>query len=295
MKKRRWTAGDIDDQTGRVAIVTGGNSGIGFETVKALAERGAHVVIGSRSLDRARAALDRLGSAAGTTSVLQLDLADLDSVRRFTAEFLERHHRLDLLINNAGVMNPPGRQETKDGFELQIGTNHLGHFALYLGLAETIEATQGSRVVTVSSTAQNFGRFDLDDLHWTRRAYRGMQAYGASKIANMLFTLELKRRLEAAGSSTIATAAHPGWTATNLQATTLAFRMLNPIFAMQPWQGALPTLFAAVAREATNGGYYGPDGLGSMRGYPVPNEPAEVSRDADLARRFWTASEELVA
>ena len=223
-----------------------------------------------------------------------LDLASQASVHAFAERFKARFDRLDLLINNAGVMNPPGRQETEEGFELQMGTNHLGHFALTLLLLDRLRATEGSRVVTVSSSAQDFGKLDLDDLPWVERPYRSWPSYGASKIANMLFTLELQRRFEAAGATTIATAAHPGWTATKLQQTTPLARMLNPLLAMQPWQGALPTLYAAVADDVEPGGYYGPNGLAKMRGYPAPAEPTAVSRDTQLAAALWSASEELV-
>lgn len=296
MGKQRWTSKNIGDQSGRVAIVTGANSGIGFEAAKELAVAGATVVVASRSEARGNTAVEQILQAAPNASVelILLDLADLGSVERFSTAFSERHDRLDLLVNNAGVMMPPQRQETADGFELQFGTNHLGHFALTLRLLPLLVKTEGSRVVNVSSSAQNFAKFDLDDLQWTQRSFNRMGSYGASKAANMLFTLELQRRLKAAGASTISTACHPGWTGTNLQASTPMFRWLNPIFSMKPWQGALPTLYAAVSPDAVGGGYYGPDGLGTMRGYPAPNKPAKVSVDSDAARRLWEQSEQLV-
>ncbi|MEM7157103.1 MAG: oxidoreductase [Myxococcota bacterium] len=296
MGKQRWTSKNIEDQTGRVAIVTGANSGIGFEAAKELAVAGAEVIVASRSEERGRTAVEQIRQAApsATVELIVLDLADLGSVERFAATFTERYDRLDLLVNNAGVMMPPQRQETADGFELQFGTNHLGHFALTLRLLPVLAETEGSRVVNVSSSAQNFAKFDLDDLQWTQRSFNRMGSYGASKAANMLFTLELQRRLSEAGVSTISTACHPGWTGTNLQASTPMFRWLNPIFSMKPWQGALPTLYAAVAPQAVGGGYYGPDGLGTMRGYPAPNKPAKLSTDAAAAKRLWDQSEELV-
>ena len=296
MASKHWRSEDIANQIGRVAIVTGGNSGIGYETAKALAARGATVVVASRSELRGHQAVDNLRREVRDAGVelMVLDLASQASVREFAEAFTARYDRLDLLINNAGVMNPPTRQETEDGFELQFGTNHLGHFALTLRLLDLIIATEGSRVVNVSSSAQNIGELNLDDVQWTEREYHGMRAYSASKIANMLFTLELQRWFTEAGVSSMATAAHPGWTATNLQKTTLRFRILNPLVAMQPWQGALPTLYAAVADEAEPGRYYGPHGLGTLRGYPVLNKPADQSLDADLAARLWTLSEELV-
>ena len=296
MHKKRWTAADIGDQTGRVAIVTGANSGIGFEAAKALALNGAMVVVACRSQTRGDQAVASILEAAPGAAIelMLLDLANLGSVREFVAAFLDRFDRLDLLINNAGVMMPPERQETADGFELQLGVNHLGHFALTVALLELLAATEGSRVVNVSSSAQNWGRFDLDDLQWRKRPFHRMGSYGASKVANMLFTLELQRRFEEAGASTLATACHPGWTATNLQKTSPLFRWLNPLFGMEPAQGALPTLYAAVSPDAAGGGYYGPDGLGNMRGYPAPDKPAAASVDTEAAKRLWQQSEQLV-
>jgi NAD(P)-dependent dehydrogenase (short-subunit alcohol dehydrogenase family) len=296
MTRRRWTSEKIPDQTGRVAIVTGANSGIGFETAKALAGKGATVVVASRSGEKGNRAVDDIRSKTPEAKIefMQLDLANLTSVRGFAQAFKARHDRLDLLINNAGVMMPQMREETEDGFELQFGTNHLGHFALTLLLIDRLIATEDSRVVNVASSAQNFGGLDLNDPQWTTRPYQRMPSYAASKIANMLFTLELQRRLDEAGVHTFATSAHPGWTATNLQRSTPTFRFFNPILAMKPWQGALPTLYAAVAEEAEPGGYYGPDGFANWRGYPAPNEPAEASADAEMAKRLWELSEELV-
>lgn len=296
MTRKRWTSEQIEDQTGRVAIVTGANSGIGYETAKALAAKGATVIVAARSHARGTEAVEEIRREVPGAKVTfeALDLASQKSVRAIAERFEAQSDRLDLLINNAGVMMPPTREETEDGFELQFGTNHVGHFALTLLLMESLVSTEGSRVVNVSSSAQNVGDLDLDDLQWTKRPYRRMPSYGASKIANMLFSLELQRRFDEAGVATIATSAHPGWTATNLQRTSPLFRALNPLFAMKPWQGALPTLYAAVAETAQPGGYYGPDGLGNMRGYPVPNRPAPASGDPESAKRLWKLSEELV-
>ena len=296
MTTKHWTSEQIEDQAGRVAIVTGANSGIGYESAKTLAARGATVIIASRNEQRGSKAMEDLRRevAGATVELMLLDLASQASVRAFAEAFKARFDRLDLLINNAGVMMPPMRQETEDGFEIQFGTNHLGHFALTLLLIDRLCATEESRVVNISSSAQNSGKLDLDDLQWPTRPFRRMASYGASKIANMLFTLELQRRFGEAGVFTIATSAHPGWTATNLQRASLLFRMLNPIFGMRPWQGALPSLYAAVAEGAEPGGYYGPHGLGNLRGYPVPNKPATVSSDGELAARLWALSERLV-
>ena len=296
MTRKHWTSEHIGDQTGRVAIVTGANSGIGYETAKALAAKGATVIVASRNEQRGSKAVEDLRRelAGAAVEFMLLDLASQASVPTFAEAFKARFDRLDLLINNAGVMMPPTRQETEDGFEIQFGTNHLGHFTLTLMLLDRLTATAGSRVVNVSSSAQNVGKLDLDDLQWTKRPFQRMASYGGSKIANMLFTLELQRRFREADVSTIATSAHPGWTATNLQQTSPLFRLLNPLFGMKPWQGALPTLYAAVAAEAAPGGYYGPHRLGNTRGYPVPNAPAKESRDAQLGARLWTLSEGLV-
>ncbi len=296
MGKQRWTSENIEDQTGRVAIVTGANSGIGFEAAKALAHKGATVIVASRSSERGAKAVAEIQRAApeATVELILLDLASLASVDAFVEAFTSNHDRLDLLLNNAGVMMPAKREETADGFELQFGTNHLGHFALTLKLLPLLVATEGSRVVNVSSSAQNFGALDLNDPQWTDRSFHRMRSYGASKIANMLFTLELQRRLTEAGSTTLVAACHPGWTGTNLQKNSPLFRWLNPLLSMKPWQGALPTLFAAVSPDVVAGGYYGPDGLGTMRGYPAPNKPAAASTDAEAARRLWELSETLV-
>ena len=296
MARQRWTSKDIPDQTARVAIVTGGNSGIGFEAAKVLAEKGATVVVASRNELRGAAAVQSIQASAQDAKVqlMLLDLADLSSVKRFSEQFQQDFGRLDLLINNAGVMMPKTREQTKDGFELQFGTNHLGHFALTLQLIPLLAATESSRVVNVSSSAQNFGKLDLDDLNWETRKFDRMGSYGASKITNMLFTLELQRRLRAAGASCLTTACHPGWTATNLQQTSPVLRALNPLFGMKPWQGALPTLFAALAPQAEAGKYYGPDGPGGIRGYPTENEPATACVDARAAKKLWELSEAFV-
>jgi len=292
----KWTAKQIPDQTGRIALITGANSGIGYEAAKALAERGATVVLATRNVARGRAAIQQIQREAPSAQLewAALDLGDLASVRACADDIRRRFPRLDLLINNAGVMMPPRREQTRDGHELQFGTNHLGHFALTTALLERLEHTAGSRVVNVSSSAQNFGRFELDDLDWTRRRFRRMASYGASKIANMLFTLELQRRLAERGAPTISNACHPGWTATNLQRSSPLARLLNPLFAMRPWQGALPTLYAATSPDAIGGCYYGPDGLGTLRGYPTINKPAKASLDEAAARQLWTRSEEMV-
>ncbi len=294
MGKKNWTSEQIGDQSGRVAIVTGANSGIGYEAAKVLVHKGATVVLACRGMskgDEAARAIRGEGPS-GEIEVAELDLADLSSVKTFVEQFEKRYDRLDLLVNNAGVMMPPA-SKTADGFELQLGTNHLGHFALTGRLLKLLTGTPGSRIVTVSSMAHRFGTMDFDDLQWEQRSYNRQASYGQSKLANLLFTYELQRKLEAAGVETIAVAAHPGWTATNLQRTAAVFRMLNPILAMKPWQGALPTLRAATGEGVHGGEYYGPKGWMEARGYPEAVGSTDEARDEAVASRLWGISEEL--
>ena len=289
-----WTFDDIPDQTGRTAIVTGANTGLGLETARMLALKGATVVLACRNLDKGKAALARIQSEQpkGIASLAALDLSDLDSVAAFAADFSATHERLDLLINNAGVMVPP-LSRTKQGFELQFGTNHLGHFALAGRLMPLILRTPDARVVVVASTAQRAGKIDFNDLNWERRPYRPWAAYGQSKLANMMFALELQRRLAASSSQVRATAAHPGWTATDLQRTTGFVRLLNPIFAMKPAGGAMPTLRAATDPAAQGGTYWGPRGLLEISGPPVPARIPGPAQDEAVAARLWQVSEAL--
>lgn len=289
-----WSLDDVPDQSGRVAVVTGANSGIGFETARMLALKGARVVLACRHPDRGAAALGQIQaetSPARATLAL-LDLSDLDSVTTFAAAFAARYERLDLLVDNAGVMVPPlGR--TRQGFELQLGINHLGHFALTGRLLPLLARTPGARIVVVSSVAQHVGRIDLDDLNWQRRRYRAAAAYAQSKLANMMFALELQRRLTASGSSLRATAAHPGWTATELQRTAAIGRRLNRFFAMKPADGALPTLRAATDADAAGGSYWGPSRFFGLNGPPAPARVSRRARDEAVAEKLWEASEKL--
>ena len=290
-----WIANNIPDQGGKVAIVTGANSGIGYETARVLAQKGATVVMACRSLSKAETAADQIRQTnpSGTVAVMELDLGDLESVQRFAAAFLAQYNRLDLLINNAGIMMPP-YGKTAQGFETQIGVNHLGHFALTGLLLDALLQTPQSRVVTVSSGAHRFGQIDFDDLHWERRDYKPNPAYGQSKLANLLFTYELQRKLTAAGKDTIAVAAHPGWTETNLQQHSSAFSFLNPFFAQPQPMGALPTLMAAIAPNVQGGDYFGPDGFWEMRGYPKKVQSNDRSHDEAVAAQLWQVSEALV-
>ena len=295
----KWTAADMPDLSGRTAIVTGANSGLGLSTARELAAHGARVIMACRNEEKARGAaasiLERVPGAR--VSVERLDLSSLDSVRAFAERMRsELEPGLDLLINNAGVMAPP-RRETADGFELQFGTNHLGHFALTGLLLGTMEGRSDARVVTLSSGAHRIGKITLDDLQ-RERSYFRWTAYGQSKLANLMFALELDRRLREAGSPILSVAAHPGYAATNLQwaAAPLLDRgvmlALN-VFAQSADMGALPTLYAATAPDLAGGTFVGPDGIGEQRGHPRIVSPNAAALDADTAARLWERSEEL--
>lgn len=289
-----WTFDDLPDQTGRTALVTGANTGIGLETARMLARKGAAVVLACRNVGKGAAAVARIVEERprGSASAQALDLSDLDSVAAFTRAFAATHDRLDLLINNAGVMVPPlGR--TRQGFELQFGTNHLGHFALTAQLLPLLERTPGSRVVVVSSGAHKLGRIDFADLGWEKRKYSPWAAYCQSKLANSMFALELSRRLAALGSEVRVTAAHPGWTATDLQRTAAVARFFGALFAMKPADGALPTLRAATDPSAANGSYYGPARFFELNGPPVPARIAARAQDRAVAARLFDESERL--
>ncbi len=288
-----WTHDNIPSQTGRHAIVTGANTGIGYETARSLALQGADVVLACRSAQRGEDALQRLLAEvpSATASLELLDLSDLGSIEAFATRYRDAHDRLDLLILNAGVMVPP-ESKTAQGFELQFGVNHLGHFALTGHLLPLIRTTAEARVVVVSSVAARDGVMQFEDLNY-ERGYTARHAYAQSKLANQLFARELQRRLQAAGASTLVTAAHPGWTATDLQRTAWYFRVLNPFFAMKPPQGALPTLRAATDPGAQGGQYFGPDGWMEVRGYPVVVPMVKNAHDEAAAERLWNVSEEL--
>ncbi len=288
-----WTAENIPDLTGKVAVVTGANSGIGYEMARALAGKAATVILACRNKDKGEAAVRQIEREypPAKAELMPLDLADLAAVRRFAGEFTRRYDRLDILINNAGIMAPPFAK-TADGFEAQFGANHLGHFALTGLLLDRIVHAPRARVVTVSSGGHRFGQIDFDNLN-AEKGYDGQRAYAQSKLANLLFMYELQRRFEAAGVDAIAAAAHPGWTATNLQVHWRMVRMLNPLIAQQPKMGALPALYAATAPDVQGGDYYGPGGWQELRGYPTKVQSSDRSHDAAVAARLWTISEEL--
>ena len=288
-----WTTENIPSQKGKVAIVTGSSSGIGLEAARVLANKGAEVIIAVRNKEKGDKAVQKIKDQKSDVDVkvMLLDLADLKSVEKFAGKFNKKYSKLDLLINNAGVMMPP-YGKTKDGFELQFGTNHLGHFALTSHLFKLIKNTPKSRIINVSSGAHNWGSIDFSDLNWESRKYKSAKAYGASKIANLYFTYELQNRL-GAESNPLVVAAHPGWTATDLQRHSGIFSFLNNFFAMPIEQGTLPTLRAATDKNANSGNYFGPDGFREMRGYPVKVESNELSHDKEIAKKLWKVSEEL--
>ncbi|MGH2729755.1 MAG: oxidoreductase [Actinomycetota bacterium] len=287
----KWTARDIPDLTGRVAVVTGANSGLGWETSLQLARHGARVVLACRDETRGQEALGRIAAQVPDASLelALLDLSDLASVRKFADASLAERHRLDVLVNNAGIMALPERRTTADGFEMQFGVNHLGHFAL-TGLLLPVLLTSSARVVSVTSFAHRMGRISFDDLH-SERGYRKWWVYGHSKLANVLFTFELDRRARAAGTGLVAAVAHPGFAATHLQDDT-SFSPLR-VFAQSPAEGALPVLYAAVAPDVAGGQFFGPDRFFGLRGHPKRVKAAARARDLGTARRLWDASEDL--
>ena len=299
-----WTAADVPDLSGRTFVVTGANSGLGYEATRVFADNGARVVMACRSTERGDAAAEEIRDAvpAATLDVRECDLAALSSVASFAGDFLADYDDLHTLCNNAGVMAIP-RSETADGFEMQFGVNHLGHFALTGHLIDRIVATKGeTRVVTHSSGAHQGGDVDFEDLHH-EDSYGKWAAYSQSKLANLLFAYELQRRLDAAGiDETCSTACHPGYADTALQArgpeqegSTIklyAMRAANAVFAQSSEKGALPLIYAATDPEITGGEYVGPGGLLDMRGYPEPQRSTDKSYDEERADRLWAVSED---
>ncbi|MEH2059344.1 MAG: SDR family NAD(P)-dependent oxidoreductase [Nostoc sp.] len=294
MKNQKWNAENIPSQKGRVAIVTGSSSGIGYETARVLANKQASVIIAVRNLDKGNKALAKIlqQNKDADVKVMELDLANLASVKNFAENFQKNYLRLDLLINNAGVMIPP-YSKTTDGFELQFGTNHLGHFALTGQLLQLLIGTEGSRIVNLSSSAHIMGKIDFDDLNWEKRSYDKWKAYGDSKLASLYFTYELDRKLKDNGIDIIVTASHPGWTATELQRTWGFMEYLSSIFAQDITMGALPTLRAAIEADLKGAEFFGPNGFMTMRGYPIKAETNKLSKDKAIAKKLWVVSEKL--
>jgi NAD(P)-dependent dehydrogenase (short-subunit alcohol dehydrogenase family) len=303
-----WSEQDIPDLTGKVAVVTGASAGLGLECSRALAARGAHVVMATRDAAKTEAAADRIRDAVPDASLAhtELDLADLASVAKAAAELRDTTERIDILLCNAGLMATPERR-TDDGFELQFGVNHLGHAAFVAQTLPRVTATEGSRIVIVSSHMHTIGRIDFDDLMFERRRYDRWLAYGQSKLANLLYMRELQRRLAKASAPTIAVAAHPGYARTELQAkgtsmeggpvaflNLAAMQVGNRLLAQSPARGALPLLFAATAKDVEGGKYYGPRGFGGWRGPPGRSGRSREAHSDETAARLWEVTEQLV-
>ncbi len=294
MNKKKWTSDNIADQSGKIVIVTGSSSGIGFEAAKVLADKGAEVIIAVRNEKKGNNAVEKIVACNKKAKVkmMIIDLANLKSIHAFAENFKNNYNKLDLLINNAGVMIPP-YSKTTDGFELQFGTNHLGHFVLTSLLFDKLKCTKDSRIVNVASMAHKYGNINFNDLNWEKRKYKSWSAYGDSKIANLYFSYLLSSKIEKAEIEIKVTAAHPGWTATELQRHSGLFQFLNGFFAMKSFQGALPTLRAATDVDAQCGDYFGPNGFQEWRGFPVKVQSNRLSHDVKIAEKLWEVSEQL--
>lgn len=301
----KWTQNDMPDMTGKVVIITGANSGLGLASTKAIACKGAAVIMACRNLAKAeKAKAEVLAETTGAdVEIMELDNASLVSVKAFADAFKASYNRLDLLLNNAGVMAIP-RTETEDGFEMQIGVNHLGHFALTGHLIDLLTSTPGARVHNTSSSAAFQGRLNLEDLMGVKK-YGRWAAYGQSKLANAAFATELNHRLNSAGHQTIANASHPGFVITNLQSTSVAksnpsfiertmYKLSVPLLSQDINMGVLPQLYASTAPEAKGGVFYGPKTM-RMRGYPAEQKCNDALDDAALLKRFWEVSEQLTS
>lgn len=299
----KWGAADIPELTGQTIIVTGANSGLGFATTSALAAHGASVVMAVRDTQKGAQALSQIQARIphARVAVAALDLANLTAIQQFAAQFMTQHTQLDVLINNAGVMAIPQRA-TADGFEMQFGTNHLGHFALTGALLPLLARRPQARVVTLSSFVHRTGAIDFADLQGAQN-YRPWKAYSQAKLANLLFAFELQRRVNQAGIPLLSLAAHPGYAATNLQSVgpqmtgsaimRIGTQIGNALFAQSAANGALPTLFAATAPQVQGGAFYGPDSFGGLRGHPTVTKGAPQAYDLATAKRLWEVSEEL--
>lgn len=291
-----WTKNNMPDQSGKTVLITGANAGIGYETALAFYEKGANVVLACRSLDNALTAMAKMQSLGGTGTLeaAWLDLSSLLAIKQFSEAFLQKHSRLDILVNNAGVMIPPA-SKTADGYELQFGVNFLGHYALTGYLYPLLKATPGARVVTVSSMAYLHGAIDFDNLR-SEKSYDATREYSQSKLANILFSLELQRKVKAAGDGVLSLAAQPGANKTELvrhmsqEAYNAAVERVGEL--MEPWQGALPSLYAATYPNVAGGDFYSPDKDGGYRGYPAKFEVAPNGLDEAVAQKLWEYAEQ---
>ncbi len=300
-QKEKWTKADMPSLEGKIIIVTGGNSGLGYESVKAFAEKGAHVIMTCRNLHKGEQARKHILHHCNNAKidVMLLNLMSLKSIRDFVIAFKAKYNRLDVLLNNAGIMKVPYR-ETEDGIESQHGTNHLGHYALTGLLLDTLKVTPGARVVNVSSLAHKFGDMDFENLLYKGGiGYSDMKAYGRSKLENLLFTFELQRFFERNNYQISALAAHPGVSGTNLfnhignKAVLKILRPLFKFFVQSPLMGALPQIRASVDMNAKGGDYYGPDGRREMKGHPVKVNASELAQNTEVAAKLWRFSEEI--
>jgi NAD(P)-dependent dehydrogenase (short-subunit alcohol dehydrogenase family) len=300
MPKENWTRNDIPSQVGKLAIVTGATGGLGFETALALADAGATVILAGRNETKGKEAMEKLLGVVPTAKISfeKIDLGSLKSISEFCARFNSQHQVLDLLVNNAGVMAPPKREVTEDGFELQFGTNHLAHFALTAGLLPALRrSSSGPRVVNVASTASKFGKIKFDDLQ-SEHKYCAFTTYGQSKLANLLFTLELQRRSDEGGWGLLVTSAHPGYARTELMYNGPGYTRESLSTKFGLWilpnhsaaEGALPSLYAATSPDATPGGYYGPQGMTELKGPPGPAKLHADAKDAEVAKKLWDVS-----
>jgi NAD(P)-dependent dehydrogenase (short-subunit alcohol dehydrogenase family) len=299
MSKEKWTTDNIPDLSGKVMIVTGGNSGLGYESVKAFAEKGAEVIMASRNIEKGEKSKKEIGQTKGKVVVMQLDLMDFSSIKSFASAFKKKYNKLDVLLNNAGIMTTPYFL-TKDGLEAQNGTNHFGHFLLTGLLFDVIKKTPKSRVVNVSSAAHKQGKMDFDNLLYENgKDYSPMKSYGRSKLSNLLYTYELESLFESNKVDAIAVAAHPGVSQTNLAQHLEGkawFKILTPIFKMisqSQDQGALPQIRASVDPNVKGREYYGPGGFGELKGLPVKVKSNAASHNKEDAKKLWEVSEKL--
>ncbi len=290
----KWTTKEIPDLTGKVAIITGSTSGIGKETAREIAKKNATTILAIRNVEKGeRVKQEFLNENPNLIiHVMKLDLSDLDSVHQFVNSFKKEFQSLNYLINNAGVMMPP-YSLTKDGFDIQMGTNHFGHFALTGLLFQIMKNTGDAVIVNVSSMVHRAGNIDFDDIHWEKRNYIRPRAYGDSKLANLYFTYELTRRINEQNLDIKVSAAHPGWSATELQRHTGSLNFLNFLFGQKPWKGALPTLRACFDKDLKSGEYFGPRGLSEMGGYPKRVKSNGLSHNQEMAKKLFDLSEEL--
>ncbi len=296
MKKEKWSSNNIPDQKGKVAIVTGATSGLGKEAAKVLASKNASVILAVRNVEKGEGVITEIKNELPTADIVvrALDLTSLESIKTFTDGIIKDFDRLDILINNAGIMMCP-YSKTKDGFEIQMGTNHFGHFALTGRLMPLLKSTINSRIVATSSVAHNMGNIDFSDINWEKRKYNTQKAYGDSKIANLYFMFELIKKLENEENAPRVIAAHPGWTRTELQRHSGLASFLNNFFSQNVKMGTLPTLRAATDPEADSGDYYGPRGFMEMKGYPVKVKSNKRSQDKEAAKKLWEVSENLTS